>query len=79
MKLPIDARMAPFKQKYIDEETPMFALWFQFGMDAADETHHISDARDDIFIGLTKQQAETIVRARRIFVNAVLTVLNGES
>lgn len=78
MDLPIDARRAPFKPKYIDEETPMFARWFIFGRDVKDGTIHLCDGQDDIMIGLTQTQAIQIKLAREKFVDAVMTVLNGD-
>jgi hypothetical protein len=77
MMLPIDARRAPFKPKYIEDETSMFNKWMQFGTDPGDGTHHVSDANNDVIVGLTNQQAIRLVEARRIFVDEVLNILNG--
>lgn len=78
MELPIDARRAPFKPKYIVEETSMFAHWFHFGNDPIDGTLQLMDATNDVIIGLTKEQAEAIIRERDNFCESVLRILNGE-
>jgi hypothetical protein len=77
MKLPIDARQAPFKSKYIDEETPMFARWFIFGQDAKDGTCFLHDGQDDVVKGLTFTQAQALVAARKLFIDTSLRILNG--
>ena len=77
MMLPIDARNAPFKEKYIDQETPMLARWFVMGMDRADGTVWVMSADVDVLKGLTLEQAGRIVRAREAFVNEVLSTLNN--
>jgi hypothetical protein len=76
MQLPIDARKAPFKEKYLDEETPMFSRWFEFGS-ADDLTIHLDDGSGSVVIGLTLGQAEALQDARDKFVNSVLEVLNS--
>jgi hypothetical protein len=77
MEIPIDARRAPFKPKYIEDETSLTNRWMLFGTDPSDGTHHVCDADEDIVVGLTNQQAIRLVEARRIFVNEVLNILNG--
>jgi hypothetical protein len=78
MHLPIDARLAPFRTKYIDEETPMLSRWFVYGIDVADGTFCINNGTDDVVVGLTKEQAETLIRARERFVDAVLQVFGSQ-
>jgi hypothetical protein len=74
MQLPIDARQAPFRDKYLDEETPMFSRWFVFG------THKfgvdVANHDGDVFINLTPEQAVRLCSLRRVFVEGVLDVLN---
>lgn len=76
MDLPIDARRAPFKEKYLDEETPALTRWFDTGIDAKDRTFFVGTKDEDIFSGLTFDQANRIIRARERFVNAVLAIVN---
>lgn len=78
MTLPIDARKAPFPEKYIDEETPKLCLWMIFGQNKTDGTYHVSQMSngDDVVIGLTFQQAEELVRARNVFVDEFLRIVN---
>lgn len=79
MLLPIDARDAPFRDKYIDEETPLFRLWFRFYNPDADGTVSLSDnTADNIFEGLAPQQAQRLIAARDVFVQTVLDILNKE-
>jgi len=76
MDLPLDARTRPFREKYIDEETPMFRRWMLFGVEQ-DGTVHVCDGDgDSIISGLTVGEAMRITEARHIFVNTVLDVLN---
>ncbi len=77
MELPIDARRAPFKPKYLDEETRMLNRWMIFGHDPDDGTLQISDANDDVFIGLTAEQAARIIIARDEFVQKILSIINA--
>lgn len=77
MILPIDGRRAPFKPKYIEDETTLLNKWMVFGHDSSDDTVHVSDAEIDIFHGLTPEQAKRIVDARKLFVDTLLIVLNG--
>lgn len=75
MLLPIDARKAPFKAKYIDEETPMLARWMTTS--STDGTYFVGDYQhNDVFSGLTHQQAVILEAARDVFVDLVLKVLN---
>lgn len=79
MMLPIDGRNAPFKPKYIDEETPMLSYWTIFGTEA-DGTRTLIGGNcgsDDIFVGLSDEQAVAMVAARQTFCNAVLEILNA--
>lgn len=79
MNLPIDARDAPFKQKYIDEETDAFARWMQFGTDITDDTAQVTDGQgNDVIIGLTREKARQLVAARKQFVDTVVWILNGD-
>lgn len=75
MNLPINARDAPFREKYIDEETAMLRRWFIFGS-SSDGHVDLSDGTDDVFLNLRPEQADTIKRARHVFVDAVIAVLN---
>lgn len=79
VNLPIDARQAPFPDKYLDEETLLFARWFFFG----GETHlhgptyvDVAWKDGDVFVGLTFQQAEQLCLARDMFIDEVLRIVN---
>lgn len=76
MNLPIDARRAPFKEKYLDEETPMLARWIQHGRDPRDGTYFVESSQADVFCGLSLDQANRIVRARERFVNQIISIVN---
>lgn len=78
MELPIDARRAPFKEKYIDFETPMLCHWIVLGTDVNDGTRFVTSPTDDMFVGLTESQAAQIVSLREAFVKGILDVLNKE-
>jgi hypothetical protein len=74
MQLPIDARNAPFKEKYIDEETPMLSRWFEFGKG---DLMGGNCGSDEIFTNLRPEQVAAMVAARDTFCNRVLEILNG--
>jgi len=77
VNLPIDARRAPFPDKYIDEETALLCLWMIFGQNKGDGTYMVCQLNgDDIIVGLTFQQAEELIRARNVFVDDVLRIVN---
>jgi hypothetical protein len=78
MQLPIDARKAPFKTKYLDEETPMLARWMVTGTSDVG-AYFVGDADLDVVVGLTDVKAAALIKARDQFVNAVLEVINGSS
>lgn len=75
MNLPIDMRNAPFKPKYVEDETPMLARWMVFGT-YDDGTVGISDGQEDIFVGVPPAAAESIVQARDVFVDAMMQHLS---
>lgn len=78
MQLPIDARNAPFKAKYIDEETPMFARWMAFGGYAGMPGLTLVCSGDtDVVEYITLSKAKRLVAARDRFVDEVLEILNG--
>lgn len=74
MQIPIDVRKAPFKPKYLDEETYILNRWFVFG-GREDGTVDISYTNGDIFIGVTPEKAERIIKARNEFCDAILNEL----
>lgn len=76
MDLPIDARNAPFRDKYLDEETQLLSRWFIFGEDPIDRTLDLSDPFGDVFVGLTRDQADDLMTARKLFVESVLKIIN---
>jgi len=76
MNLPIDASKAPYRDKYLDEETPLLARWIIFGWDPTHGSFQVDDAHDPIFTGLTYQQAEQLCMARKVFVDEVLRIIN---
>ena len=77
MRLPIDARMAPFKEKYLDEETFLLARWFTMGT-SLDGTVWLHSKDDDIFCGLTTEQATRLIKARQVFIDEIIATLNNE-
>lgn len=75
MNLPIDGRNAPFRQKYLDEETPVLNRWMVFG-DYPEGLVGVSDGQQDIFSHLLLSKAMIIVAARNAWVDLVLLMLN---
>jgi hypothetical protein len=71
MDLPIDVRKAPFKPKYLTDETFATRAWMVFG-EYDDGTVGISDGDTDIFSHVPHQAATDIVVARNEFVRIVL-------
>lgn len=79
MNLPIDVRRAPYREKYLDEETPMLKRWMIFGHDPDDKTLQITDNNaNDIFVGLSATQAARIIIARDEFVRKIIDIVNGD-
>ncbi len=75
MLLPIDARKAPFKPKYLDEETRIMARWFEFGTHA-EGTVDISDSFGDVIIATSTEKAWRIIKARNEFCNVLVRELS---
>lgn len=75
MNLPVDFRRAPFKPKYVDEETPMFARWFTFGT-FPDGSTQITDGTVDVLDYVPKARAEEIVALRNAWCEAMLALIN---
>lgn len=75
MQLPIDYRNRPFKPKYLDEETPMFARWFTFGT-FEDGTTTITDGTVDIMDRVPTEQADKIVKERNDWVEKLVNSIN---
>lgn len=73
MQLPIDARKAPFREKYLDE-TRVLAPWFEFGRHE-DGTVDIADESGDVFVGVSPEHAELIIKARDEFLALILDAL----
>jgi hypothetical protein len=78
MNLPIDVRDAPFKPKYVDEETPMFARWFTFGR-YDDGTTLITDGTVDVLDRVPVGKAERIVAERNRWCEFMLAAINSPS
>jgi hypothetical protein len=78
MDLPIDMRKAPFRQKYLDEETRMLAIWTVFGEFVDDGTVCVSDPYGDIFHHVPKDKAEALVAARDDFCRRVVNIINSK-
>lgn len=74
MDLPIDARGALFKSKYLDEETPLLARWRVFGHHD-DGTVDIAAGADDVIIHIDPDTACRVIQARDAFLDAVLAAL----
>lgn len=64
--LPVDYRKAPWRAKYITEETPVLNSWIIFGY-YDDGSVNISDANMEIFSHVPKDVAERIIKARNAF------------
>lgn len=64
--LPVDFRKAPWKPKYLTEETPVLNGWIKFGTHE-DGTVDISDANMDIFTHVPEEIADEIINARNEF------------
>jgi hypothetical protein len=69
--LPSDYSRRPWKDKYIDEETPMFARWFVFG-ERPDGTVDICSGDNDIFENVPRDVAARILAARDKFCEAII-------
>lgn len=78
MKLPIEYPR-PWKHKYLDEETPMFARWFVFGTNQDKSRVCISDGNGDIISGLPAEKADRLIESRDRFVDDMLAVLKDET
>lgn len=78
MMLPLDLRKAPFKPKYVDEETPMFARWFTFGK-YDDGTVLITDGTVDVLDRVPPNKAERICARRNEWCEFMLAAINSPS
>lgn len=74
MILPIDARTAPIRPKYLESETEVLRNWFIFG-GRSDGTVDINDGQQDVIIGLKRESAEAIVKSRDEFLKVVMAIL----
>lgn len=74
MNLPIDYRNAPLKTKYVDEETPMFAQWFEIG-EYPDGSVGITDGTVDVMTHVPPEVAARIIEARHVFCAAIIAEL----
>lgn len=75
MDLPIDVSRAPYRAKYLDEETKLFSIWFEFGS-RGEGLVDIADGFDDVLINVPKDKAARILEARQVFINALLKELS---
>ena len=75
MDLPLDFSKAPYKEKYVDEETPMFARWYLFGTHD-DGLVDIAGPAGDVCIRVPEPAAERIIQARDAFIDVLLRELN---
>lgn len=76
VQLPLNFANRPFKTKYIDEETPMFARWMAFGT-RSDGTTDICSGDTDVFECVPRDIAERIIAARHDFIDVIMRELNG--
>ena len=77
MRLPIDARNAPFRDKYIDSETPVMCRWMVFGVHPLTGLVDIADSTgDDVFTMVDSAKADRIVALRNKFSADLLEILN---
>jgi len=74
MQLPIEYP-APLKDKYIDEETPMFARWMIFGVHPQTGNVDIHDGNEDIITNVPSNVATKILDARTLFVDSMLDLM----
>ena len=77
VKLPIDVRNAPFRHKYLDEETPLFCRWMIFGRHADGVTVDIADSDGEVFVNVPIEMAERILATRNAFCDALIEAING--
>lgn len=77
MDLPIDVRTAPFKRKYLDEETPLLRRWFIFGQRNDGSGVDIRDGQQDVFIGVDHAVAITICMQRDRYLDKLLPLLGA--
>ena len=79
MRPPFNFDEPPSRQKYFDEESYCFGLWFVFG-EYPDGCVDISDANlhGDMFTHVPKEKAEALIAARREFLDKVWAIWKGE-
>jgi len=75
MLLPIDAHNAPFKPKYLDEETRIMSRWFIFGTHA-DGNVDIMDNFGDVIIVISLEKASKLTKARNEFCDVLVRELS---
>ena len=75
MILPIDARKAPFKPKYLDEETQIMSRWFIFGTHAEGKVD-IMDRFGDVIIAVSPEKASKLIKARNEFCDILVRELS---
>jgi hypothetical protein len=68
--IPLDARNAPFRMKYLTEETFLLNRWMIFGT-YPDGSVCISDGQEDIMEWVPRDQAERIIAARDAFCGVI--------
>lgn len=70
--LPIDYKKAPWRHKYLDEETLVLNRWFIFGESKDGTIVDISDGNLDVFINVPREIAEEIIKVRDTFIDVVI-------
>ncbi len=62
------------REKYVEESFPM---WFIFGEDL-NGLVDVSDGNVDVFVGITREVADTLIRERNILVNALIVAIGED-
>lgn len=68
--LPVDYSKAPWRPKYLTEETTILNYWIIFGK-RENGNVDISDADQDIFVDVPRDIADEIIKARNEFCSVV--------
>jgi len=69
-QIPVDYKKAPWRPKYLFDETFILNSWLIFG-EHTDGTVDITDAANDIFENVPRSIAEEIIAARDTFLEVV--------
>ena len=62
----------PVRDKYVDEETRLFARWYIFGEYRNGRDVDIADPFGDVITGIPREEAVRLIEARDTFVDTLL-------